>query len=61
MARRLGETLIDDGHLSPRQLQESLRSQRIFGGSLGTHLLQLGFVDEATLLSALARVHGSPA
>ncbi|MBP7146181.1 MAG: hypothetical protein KBD01_01465 [Acidobacteria bacterium] len=61
MARRLGEVLISEERLTPRQLEEALRTQRIFGGSLGTHLLQLGFVDEGTLGAALALMHGVPA
>lgn len=58
MARRLGEYLIEQGVLSPRQLQEALRSQRIFGGSLGTHLVELGLVAEDRLVDALASIHG---
>lgn len=58
MARRLGEYLIEQGVLSPRQLQEALRSQRIFGGSLGTHLVELGLVTEDRLVDALASIHG---
>lgn len=61
MARKLGEFLIDDGALTPRQLQEALRSQRIFGGSLGTHLIELGLVPEDKLVAALAQIHSVPA
>lgn len=57
MARRLGEYLIEQGVLSPRQLQEALRSQRIFGGSLGTHLVELGLLAEDALVDALASIH----
>lgn len=60
MARKLGETLIEEGLLDPRRLQEALRSQRIFGGSLGSNLLQLGFIDEETLGRVLGRVYGVP-
>lgn len=61
MPRRLGELLVEEGRITPVELQEALRAQRIFGGSLGTHLLQLGVIDEEDLGSALARVHALPA
>jgi hypothetical protein len=61
MARKLGELLIDGGILEPRQLEEALRTQRIFGGSLGSTLLQLGFVDEITLGKVLGRIYSLPA
>ncbi len=61
MARKLGEVLIERGRLSEKQLQEALRSQRIFGGTLGTHLVQLGLVDEHGLADALAAMHDVPA
>ena len=61
MSRKLGDLLVEQGRITPLELQEALRAQRIFGGSLGTHLLQLGFVSEAELGSALDRVHGVPA
>ncbi|HHN75582.1 MAG TPA: hypothetical protein ENK10_10165 [Acidobacteria bacterium] len=58
MAARLGEWLIEHGQLTEQQLDEGLRSQAAFGGALGTHLVQLGFVDESTLGRALAALHG---
>lgn len=60
MARKLGETLIEEGLLDARRLQEALRSQRIFGGSLGSNLLQLGFIDEESLGRVLGKVYGVP-
>lgn len=58
MARKLGEVLIETGTVSQREMAEALRSQRIFGGTLGTHLLQLGFIDEQALAGALGQMHG---
>ncbi|RMF71351.1 MAG: hypothetical protein D6738_13950 [Acidobacteria bacterium] len=60
MAEKLGELLIREGLIAADQLEEALRSQRIFGGSLGSHLLQLGYVDEDALGRALGRVYGVP-
>ena len=61
MSRKLGDLLVEQGRITPLELQEALRAQRIFGGSLGTHLLQLGSVSEAELGNALEQVHGVPA
>lgn len=58
MAMKLGEWLIDQGRLSAPQLDRALRSQQASGGALGTHLVQLGFLDEEELVTALARIHG---
>ncbi len=60
MSRKLGDLLVEQGRITPLELQEALRAQRIFGGSLGTHLLQLGFVSESELGTALETVHGVP-
>jgi hypothetical protein len=61
VSRKLGDLLVEQGRITPLELQEALRAQRIFGGSLGTHLLQLGFVSEGELGSALEQIHGVPA
>lgn len=61
MSKKLGDLLVEQGRITPLELQEALRAQRIFGGSFGTHLLQLGFVTEAELGCALEEVHGVPA
>jgi len=54
MAKRLGEVLIDKGKITEAQLQKALKAQLIFGGHLGTSLIELGYIDEATLGQALA-------
>jgi hypothetical protein len=61
VSKKLGDLLVEQGRITPLELQEALRAQRIFGGSLGTHLLQLGFVSESELGAALEVVHGVPA
>lgn len=52
---KLGELLLRDGLVSPDQLQRALDEQRAYGGRLGRHLVDLGFLSEAVLLDALGR------
>lgn len=54
MAKRLGEILLDEGKLTEEQLQKALKAQLIFGGHLGTSLIELGYVDEEALGRALS-------
>ena len=45
---------------TPQELQAALQTQSIFGGRLGTNLLELGIVNEHQLAAALSRAHGIP-
>lgn len=54
----LSRILRDRGIVSEAQLREAIQHQVLYGGRLGTNLLELGFVEEAQLLGALARAHG---
>lgn len=47
---RLGEALLKAGLLDNFQLQSALGRQRQWGGRLGTALIELGFIDEGTLI-----------
>jgi len=58
MSKRIGEVLIERGFLSRGQLAQALRLQLIFGGHLGTCLVELGFVDEAVLARTLSSILG---
>ena len=58
MAKRIGELLIERGVITPLELEQALKAQLIFGGHLGTCLIELGFVDEHTFGRALAELHG---
>lgn len=51
--RRFGEALLAAGLLGPEQLKKALEMQKILGGRLGTNLLELGYLDEQTLLERL--------
>jgi hypothetical protein len=60
MSKKLGEILLDDGKLADAQLQKALKAQLIFGGHLGTSLIELGYLDEETLGETLARSFNVP-
>lgn len=54
MALRLGEMLVLAGRITPAQLDEALKSQVIFGGRLGTNLIEMGCIDEEELARVLS-------
>jgi len=54
----LARILRDRGIVTESQLREAIQHQVLYGGRLGTNLLELGFVEESELLAALARAHG---
>ncbi|BDG01896.1 GspE/PulE/PilB domain-containing protein [Anaeromyxobacter oryzae] len=60
MAERLGEILVRDGACTADAVRAALKNQVIFGGRLGTNLLELGQVSEAALADALGRQHRVP-
>jgi len=53
---KLGEFFIRKGIINHAQLEQALRAQLIFGGHLGTCLMELGYVEEATLGEILAEI-----
>jgi hypothetical protein len=57
---RLGEILVQSGACTREAVADALKNQVIFGGRLGTNLLDLGAVKEADLARALSRRHGVP-
>jgi hypothetical protein len=56
-ARRLGELLVAKGKLTNDQLQKALQAQMIWGGHLGTNLIELGYINEDELGQVLAEAH----
>ncbi len=50
----LGSQLIERQLITQKQLDEAIEHKSIFGGRLGTCLLELGLVDEETLAGTLA-------
>ncbi|PLX81889.1 MAG: hypothetical protein C0614_06405, partial [Desulfuromonas sp.] len=57
---KLGELLIKHNLINQAQLEEALQAQVIFGGKLGTILIEMGLISEKTLASALSKLLGFP-
>ncbi len=60
MAVRLGELLIHNKLLTKEQLDEALQAQVIFGGKLGTILIEMGLISESLLAKALSKLMKIP-
>lgn len=56
---RLGEHLVQEGRLTPAQLQRALQVHGLVGGRLGGHLLELGMIGEDVLLEALGKLRST--
>lgn len=54
MPIRLGEMLIKAGMITHTQLDEALKGQVIFGGRLGTNLIEMGVIGEEELARVLS-------
>ncbi len=57
MSKRLGELLIKANLVTPDQVQKALAEQKSRGGSIGTNLINLKYIDEDTLLTFLGKHH----
>jgi hypothetical protein len=60
MAERLGELLIKKNLLTQTQLEEALQTQVIFGGKLGTVLIEMELITEDILTEILAQLLSIP-
>jgi hypothetical protein len=58
---RLGELLAATRLIAPDKVDQALRAQVVWGGRLGTNLIELGCLDLDGLSRALGRQHGLPA
>ncbi len=58
--KRLGDMLIEAGIVTPAQIDTALQAQKIFGGRLGTNLIEMGLIDDRTLSEFLSRQLGVP-
>src|SRR5438132_7712351 len=56
---KIGELLIAEGHLTQEGLDEALDWQVLYGGKLGTNLLELQLVEEEQLAHALGKQMGA--
>ncbi|HET8539586.1 MAG TPA: hypothetical protein VFL83_06915 [Anaeromyxobacter sp.] len=55
---RIGDILVEMKACTPQELQAALQTQAIFGGRIGTNLLELGIIDEQQLAAALTKTYG---
>ena len=60
MAEKLGELLIKKNLLTQAQLEEALQAQVIFGGKLGTVLIEMGLITEDILAEILGQLISIP-
>lgn len=57
---KLGTLLLRNATISLSQLETALRSQVLYGGRLGTNLIELGFIDVDGLTAALGELYRLP-
>lgn len=60
MAGKFGRYLIDGGYITEEQLAEALRSQAVYGGRLGTNLIELGYSSLDELATCLGDFQDTP-
>lgn len=60
MSAKLGEMLLKVGALTRGQLEQVLQAQSIYGGRLGTNLVEMGFISEEELAHVLGEQTGTP-
>ena len=57
---RIGEILLEQGHIHQEQVEEALELQRVRPKRLGQILLDLGYCEEDQVLEALSAQFGIP-
>src|SRR5262245_30967433 len=57
---KLGTLLLRNAAIGLSQLEAVLRNQVLYGGRLGTNLVELGFIDLELLSTYLAELTGFP-
>src|SRR6478735_1557267 len=57
---KLGTLLLRNAAIGLAQLEAALRNQVLYGGRLGTNLVELGFIDLEMLSTYLAELSGFP-
>jgi hypothetical protein len=61
LAIKIGELLVQNGLITEEELEKALKAQLVFGGRIGTNLVELGCISTATLAEFLARQLAMPA
>jgi len=59
--RRIGEILCKEGYISSTHLQDALNYQKKNKGRLGSILINLGYIEDETIVSVLSRLLNFPA
>ena len=59
-SKGIGDLLLKEGIISAEHLQQAIREQSLHGQKLENHLVKLGYIDENTLASFLARQYQLP-
>jgi hypothetical protein len=60
MAQLLGEILVRAKVISSKQLDDAISNQVVYGGRLGTNLMDIGYVNESVLSTYLSMQLGVP-
>ncbi|MDT8318118.1 MAG: hypothetical protein RQ824_09040 [bacterium] len=60
MGVKIGDMLVQAGIITGDQLGEALKCQVIYGGKIGTNLIELGFISEDTIAGFLSKKLGVP-
>jgi hypothetical protein len=60
MKMKVGSMLVKERIITEAQLEEALRNQVIFGGKIGTNLIELGYLSAEQLAEQLSRHKGVP-
>lgn len=61
MQMKVGSMLVKHRVITEAQLEEALRNQVIFGGKIGTNLIELGYITADRLAEFLSKNKGVPA
>ncbi len=60
MTSRVGDLLVKTGLITPDQLTLASEAQKTNGGSLGSHIVKLGFISEEDLVATISKQYGVP-
>jgi hypothetical protein len=60
MQIKFGSMLVQERIITEGQLEEALRNQVIFGGKIGTNLIELGYITAERLAASLSKHKGFP-
>jgi hypothetical protein len=58
--RLLGQMMVEKGLITPRQLEQALRTQRGIDERLGRIIVELGYVSELDMFRTLSEQDGLP-